>query len=64
MTSDSGWQRTFFKKTPVHDLKALVACYGKDEFESPRRSTVPLLSMVRDGQDAFKQILERCGLTG
>jgi hypothetical protein len=53
--------RTFFDRTPVHNLTTLVGHYAKGEFESPFRSTVPLLALLRDGRSIFQEMVVSCG---
>jgi len=53
--------RTFFDRNSVHDLRALIGHYAKSEFESPYRSTVPLLSLLRDGRSIFQEMVVSCG---
>jgi hypothetical protein len=45
----------------MNDLKTLIAHYPRGEFESPFRSTVPLLSLLRDGQTILQEVLAGCG---
>lgn len=51
----------YFDRHPACDLDTLIAQYPSGEFESPYRSTVPLLSMIRDGQTGLREILASCG---
>jgi hypothetical protein len=37
----------YFDRTPVHDFAALLHLNSRDEFDSPHRSTVPLLALVK-----------------
>ncbi|MGY2987989.1 DUF6946 family protein [Bradyrhizobium sp. USDA 4508] len=57
MTSDAG---LYFDRTPVHDLAALLHSYNVDEFNSPYRSTVPLLALVKDERNTFRKVLSAC----
>ena len=51
-----------FDRNPVKDFEGLVSGYGANEFRSPLRSTVPLLSLVRDGWPVLQDILKACNL--
>lgn len=51
----------YFDRHRVSDIKALIAQYPSGEFESPFRSTVPLLSLIRDGQTILLEVLAECG---
>jgi hypothetical protein len=53
---------TFFGKEAVRDLGALIESYPRKEFESPFRSTIPLLSLIRDGRPILQKMLVDCGL--
>jgi hypothetical protein len=50
----------YFNRTLVRDFAALLHSYNRDEFDSPRRSTVPLLALVRDKQNTLHKILTAC----
>ncbi len=54
----------YFGQKQLRDLADLVGSYAAGEFESPFRSTVPLLALVRDETALLHEILDRCGLTG
>jgi hypothetical protein len=56
-----GPSHTYFDRQPMLDLKSLIARYPKGEFESPFRSTVPLLSLLRDGHTVLQDVLTGCG---
>lgn len=53
--------RLFFDRQPVESLNALLSKYSDSEFESPYRSTIPLLSLVQHGRETLREILARCG---
>ena len=53
--------RIYFDRDLVPDLVALIARYPAGEFESPYRSTIPLLSLMRDGQAVVQDVLVACG---
>jgi len=52
----------YFDCHPVKDFADLVSRYGGKEFKSPMRSTVPLLSLVRDGWPLIQELLTSCHL--
>jgi hypothetical protein len=52
----------YYGSAPVSDFASLVSCYPKDEFNSPTRSTVPLLALAKDEPDLLQQFLSQCGL--
>jgi hypothetical protein len=49
-----------FDRTSVQDFSALLHLYSCDEFESPHRSTVPLLALVKDKRNMLHEILSAC----
>src|SRR4051812_12446559 len=51
-----------FNNTRVSDFDKLIGLYGLSEFDSPYRSTIPLLALLRDGWPHFQQLLGACGL--
>jgi hypothetical protein len=55
--------RLYFDQKQVSDLSELVDCYSASEFESPFRSTVPLLAFVRDESSGLREMLDRCTLS-
>ncbi|MGY2805699.1 DUF6946 family protein [Bradyrhizobium sp. USDA 3315] len=57
MTSDAGLH---FDRTPVRDLAALLHSYNVDAFNSPYRSTAPLLALVKDERNTFRKVLSGC----
>lgn len=52
----------YFDRQAIKDFADLVSRYAKREFQSPLRSTVPLLSMVRDGWPRIEEVLTACHL--
>lgn len=52
----------FYDKRPVDNFEQLIDCYGPGELESPTRSTVPLLSLVKSGGRIWNEILELPGV--
>jgi len=52
-----------FDDSAVADLSALIARYRPAEFESPYRSTIPLLALLRDGQSTLRHILIKCNMS-
>ncbi|MHC1729807.1 MAG: hypothetical protein AB9866_28020 [Syntrophobacteraceae bacterium] len=55
-------EKLYFDRELVSDPQALISRYDKKEFESPCRSTVPLLSLIKDGWNAFQELLAACNL--
>ena len=55
-------ERLYFNQTFVGNFGELVGCYSRDELASPFRSTVPLLSLVRDGQAMLHEIVTQCSI--
>jgi hypothetical protein len=53
-----------FNKRFLTDLDALIKKYPEREFESPYRSTVPLLSLMKHGGDTWAAILGELGMSG
>jgi hypothetical protein len=53
-------KKVYFDNEPVPDFSTLVQLYRDREFKSPYRSTVPLLSLFRDGQRILQEILAKC----
>jgi hypothetical protein len=52
----------YYGSRPMSDFASLVSCYPKDEFNSPTRSTVPLLALAKDEPDLLYQLLSQCDL--
>lgn len=52
----------YFDREPVAGLDALVERYGTREFESPTRSTVPLLALLWHGGEVWKRIVAELGM--
>jgi hypothetical protein len=53
----------FFDVTRVNDVDALLKMYGSKPFASPYRSTVPLVSSIKDDQALFEVIVGDCGIS-
>jgi hypothetical protein len=53
----------FFDVTRVNDVDALLKMYGSKAFASPYRSTVPLVSLIKDDQALFEVIVGDCGIS-
>lgn len=49
-----------FDRERVCDFDELLGHYASDEFKSPFRSTVPLLSLIQDGAGVFLSVLAAC----
>ncbi|MCJ7515478.1 MAG: hypothetical protein MUO89_05875 [Dehalococcoidia bacterium] len=54
---DSKPQHLYYDRKPVSDVSASLQCYPAKEFQSPTRSTVSLLSLVKDGRETLKSLL-------
>jgi len=52
----------FFDRQPVADFARLVSSYNLGEFASPYRSTIPLLSLLKDGEPALVKVLGALGV--
>src|ERR1700730_11915089 len=52
----------YFNRAAMPDFAALVNSYNRDEFDSPHRSTVPLLALVKDKR-MLREILTACNAT-
>jgi hypothetical protein len=50
----------YFDRKSTADFISLFSEYDSKEFESPTRSTIPLISLVRDARDMFCSILADC----
>src|SRR5205807_9254030 len=50
-----------FDRQPLASLDDAVELYGPDEFASPTRSTVPLLSFLERGDGAWRSLLGQIG---
>ncbi|MBI2898585.1 MAG: hypothetical protein HYY17_00200 [Planctomycetes bacterium] len=51
-----------FDREPVDDLETLLPRYKPTEFQSATRSTIPLLSLIKDGCPVLRDFLSRCDL--
>lgn len=56
--------RLFFDQEEVAAFHSLVGKFGSGALASPNRSTVPLLSLVKDSPALFADILGTCGCDG
>src|SRR5690348_12928037 len=52
----------YFDKIRCSDINSAINAYDLKEFASPTRSTIPLLSLVKDGRAGFRKVLFECGL--
>jgi hypothetical protein len=55
-------EELYFNDLPVSGFDELVGFYRRTEFESPWRSTVPLLALIRDGWPTLQRLLVACGM--
>lgn len=53
----------FFNRKPVTSIEYLLKCYDAKEFRSPTRSTIPLLSLLKDGATAWQDVLTALGVS-
>jgi hypothetical protein len=53
-------QKPYFDKTSMPDFATLLESYSDSDLASPHRSTVPLLSLFKDGQPMLQEILATC----
>src|SRR4051794_24404723 len=49
----------YFDRQPARDFPALLDLYSRDEFQSPYRSTVPLMALVKE-KDTLHNVLTSC----
>ena len=54
---NSTGRQLYYDKDPIKDISEALLLYPKREFYSPTRSTVPLLSLLKDGNRAFDKVL-------
>jgi hypothetical protein len=54
--------KLFIDRSQVPDLSQLVQSFESMAFGSPFRSTVPLVSLVKDDRPRFQSILSSCGV--
>jgi hypothetical protein len=59
---DSETPRLYFDRKAVDDVCAALPLYSAKEFQSPTRSTVPLLSLVKHGDEVLKSLLRDTGM--
>lgn len=50
--------------TIVASMKELIAKYPYDEFDSPKRSTIPSLSFWMDAESRVVELCSKLGLSG
>jgi hypothetical protein len=50
-------QQLYYDKRLVNDLSSVLHCYQAKEFQSPFRSTVPLLALLQHGKEILKSLL-------
>jgi hypothetical protein len=51
-------------RSPLFPTREALACYGQGEFDSPYRSTVPLLSWLRHDQRMVRSLFRALGVVG
>jgi hypothetical protein len=56
--------KLFLDRRPLEDFEELIQSYPTGEFASPCRSTVALLSLVKHGEQIWKDIADLPGLDG
>src|SRR5450759_1704349 len=62
MNASAQLNQLHFDRQLIKDFADLVSRYGDKEFKSPLRSTIPLLSLVRDGWPVLQEVLTACRL--
>ena len=55
-------QHLYFDKTPIDDVPAALSMYSEKEFMSPTRSTIPLLSLLKDGDEILGSIFSEMNM--
>lgn len=55
--------RLYYDKKPIKDLTEALLLYKETEFCSPTRSTVPLLSLLKDGYSILNDVLIELNLS-
>jgi len=50
-------QQLYYDRNPINDVSASLHYYKAEEFQSPTRSTVPLLALLKDGNEILKSLL-------
>jgi len=53
-----------FDKISINAFTNLLECYDSKEFQSPMRSTVPLLSLLKDDTDVLPELFDYFGVSG
>jgi len=51
-----------YDRTPISTIDAAIPMYGAGEFQSPTRSTVPLLSWLKHQQPMIRTLLQDIGM--
>jgi len=59
----SSFQRIYFDRDPLPDLETLIGRYPTEEFQSPSRSTVALVSLVANAPSILCDVLRTCGFS-
>jgi len=54
--------KLFFDRRPITSIDEALHSYKHSEFESPTRSTIPLLSLLQHGEAIWKRVLQHFGL--
>src|SRR5215469_15155862 len=55
--------KIFFDKQPIASIDQALSFYKHSEFESPTRSTIPLLSLFKRGEPIWQKVLQHFGLS-
>ncbi|RPI78493.1 MAG: hypothetical protein EHM45_06400 [Desulfobacteraceae bacterium] len=54
--------KLYFDKEPINSIAEAIPMYGKKEFQSSTRSTVPLLSWLKHEQPMVNSLLQNLGM--
>jgi hypothetical protein len=53
----------YYDKRPCSEVADALPIYGNKEFQSPTRSTIPLLSWLKDEQQMFSELFQSLGMS-
>jgi hypothetical protein len=53
----------YYNRSPILSLDETYNLYPTKQFESPARSTIPLLSLLKDGNELMQEILLKLGIS-
>jgi hypothetical protein len=55
-------RRLLMDRTPIDEIALVAECYGDKEFQSPYRSTIPLLALLKEGGAVYAEVKGACGV--